>query len=170
MKYIKTLEKYIHTNQDSIDDMNYIEEFANKFEEKFEDRLNIIVSKDAEFRNYLGYGAYKYYSGEIILNNRNIYHKKINIGYKVRIETDINPNGITNENDIGRTFSIGFDINKSKSRNVNKIRHFYGYSRNIDEILEKFDNYIKTTFNIRYLTPEEKEQRKLQRTANKYNL
>lgn len=170
MKYIKTLEKYTHTNQDKIDDMSYLQEFADKFEAEFEDRLNLTVYRDAEFRSYLGFGADKYYRGEIILDNRNIYYKKIKIEYKVRIETDINPNGISNKDDIGRTFVIGFDINNNKSRNVNKIKHFYGYSRNMNEILEDFDNYIIRTFNIRHLTPEEKEQKKLQRAANKFNL
>ena len=170
MKYLKTHEKYIHNEQDRIDDIKFINEFSKKFEYLFEYRLNLDVSSKMEFRDYIGYGASKNYTGETILNNKNISSKKVKIKYSIFLDTDINPNGITNENDIGRTFTIKFEILKNKSTNINNLKHFYNYSKNMDDVLEKFDDYVFYTLRIRKPTKEELEQYRLEKAAKKYNL
>ena len=170
MKYLKTYESYKHTKQDKIDDIRYIHEFVEKFEDMFEFRLNLNITGDVKFRSYLGFGADKYYYGNFILDNKRILSKKVNIDYNVNIETSINPHGITSENDIGRTFTISFDIGRNSSRNVNNIKHFHGYSRNMDDILQRFDEYVSNVLGIRHLTEEEKKQKKLEKTAKQYNL
>lgn len=165
MKYINTYEKYIHTNQDKIDDMTYIQEFAEEFEKKFEYRLNLDTNEQIRFRSFLGFGADKYYHGEIVVNT-SYYKTKRTLKYKVRIETDINPAGITNENDIGRTFVIDFDVYSPNQ----KIPDFYGYERSIDDIIERFHDYVITKLNIKTITEEEKKEKEIKKTASKYNL
>ena len=169
MKYIKTLEKYIHTSQDKFDDMILIREFTDKFEIQFEDRLDICTKSNLRFRTFIGYGADKHYDGETIVNNPKIYKTKKKIKYSITIDTDINPAGITSDQDIGRTFTIHFDIKPTNNRH-SKIPCFYHHARNIEDILQSFDNYITNTLNIKYLTDEEKKQKKIEKTMIKYNL
>jgi len=169
MKHIKTYEKYIHTSQDKIDDMILMQEFADKFEKQFEDRLDINYKSDIEFRSYLGFGAEIRYEGEIIVNNRNYYKTQRNIKYKINLSTDINPAGITGADDIGRTFVINFDIKPTNTK-YSRIPDFYDYKRNMYDVLEKFNEYIYQTLNIQQLSDEEKEQKRIKRKANKYNL
>lgn len=170
MKYIKKFEKYQHTKQDLIDDVNYINEFAKKFEDLFEFRLNLDTSENAKFRSYIGHGADKRYTGDIILNNPRIYSKKIKIEYYINIDTDINPNGITGHDDVARTYVIKFELKRSKSRIINNLPHFYSYSINMNDVLDKFDNYISNKLGIRELTEEEIKVCKIKKDANKYNL
>lgn len=177
MKHLKTYEKYVHTSQDQIDDMNLINEFSKKFEDLFEFRLNLDRSGNPEFRGYLGYGASVHYFGKINLDNPRILKRKVDISYNVYLDTDINPNGITgedDEDDIDRTFTIKFEISKNMSRNVNNIKNFYSYSRNMDEVLEKFNNYVSHILGIKQLTDSEKEERKKKKDFDKkirqYNL
>jgi hypothetical protein len=40
----------------------------------------------------------------------------------------------------------------------------------MDEIIEKFNNYVYSTLNIKYLSEKEIEQKKIEKSANKYNL
>lgn len=168
MKYIRTFEKYIHTKQDEIDDMSLINEFVNKFDDMFECRLNL--EGEPIEAMWIGYGAYRYYTGSIILDNSRILKKKVIIRYNVTLTTHINPDGITGEHDIGRTFSINFEINNNRSRNVNALPKFYSYSIDMNELLEKFERYIINTFGIRRLTKEEEEECKLKKDTKKYNL
>lgn len=169
ISYKNLLEKYTHTDQDKIDDMIYINEFVKKFEEKFEYRLNLEYDSEAKFRDYLGFGANKYYHGEVEILN------KYMIQYFINIFTDINPNGIKNENDIGRTFNIDFDIRtriRKNTRNAiicSNIVDFYGYSRNMEELMDKFDDYL-LKLDIKHLTEREKEQKKIEKTMRTYNL
>ena len=171
MRYILTYEKYQHTPQDKIDDMNLIREFMKKFEQLFEFRLHL-ESTQPESR--LGYGASVHYFGYVELNNPKILKRKVDINYSIFLDTDINPNGITSENDIGRTFSIKFEILKNKSRNVNHVKNFYGYSKDMDIILEEFDDYLIDVLGIEYITDEEREKRKRKkefvRNIKRYNL
>jgi hypothetical protein len=170
MKYIKSFnEKYIHTSQDKIDDMNLIQEFIQKFEDKFEYRLNLDTYSEPRFRTYLGFGADKSYTGSVEIYNEKYYKTKRKIRYSINIETDINPAGISGPDDIGRTFTIDFDI-KQENRLTNKIPDFYSYGRTMDEIIEKFNNYVYSTLNIKYLSEKEIEQKKIEKSANKYNL
>jgi hypothetical protein len=169
MKHLKTYEKYIHTEQDKIDDMKLIEKFASKFEEMFEYRLDIIEKSNPEFRDYVGYGADIKYYGEVETFNKKYYQVKRKIEYKIRITTDINPNGITSEKDIGRTFTIDFDI-KHKPRSHDKTRDFYAYSTNMNDVIKNFDKYVLETLNIKYLTPEEIEVKKIKKNMKKYNI
>jgi hypothetical protein len=170
MKYIKPFnEKYIHTSQDKIDDMNLMQKFIQKFEDKFEYRLNLDTYNDLSFRTYLGYGADKSYTGTVEIYNQEYYKTKRKIRYSITIETDINPSGISGADDIGRTFTIDFDI-KQENRLTNKFPDFYKYGRNMDEIIEKFDNYVYKTLNIKHLSEKEIEQKKIEKSANKYNL
>lgn len=169
MKHLKHYEKYTHTPQDSIDDMTLIQEFADKFENQFEARLNITQKSNTQFRSYLGFGADKHYSGEIEIYNRNFYKTKRNIKYKIRIETDINPAGVSGDTDIDRTFVIDFDIKPDNNR-YSKFPDFYSHARNMEDILEKFDDYVRFKLNIPNLSEEQKEKYFIQKTANKYNL
>lgn len=167
--FIKYNEKYNHTQQDIIDDMRYINEFSKKFENKFEFRIDLNIERNSQFRSYLGYGADKFYTGEIIIDNLKYYKTKRKIKYIVRIETDINPAGITGEDDIGRTFTIDFDI-KQENRSRNKIPDFYGYSRNIDDIINEFDTYVIQKLGKKNLSHEEIEQKKMIKKMKKYNI
>ena len=170
MKYIKKFEKYQHTKQDLIDDMTYINEFSKKFEDLFEFRLNLDTTTNTRFKSFIGYGADKNYTGDIILNNSKIYSKKIKIEYIIYISTDINPNGITGPNDVDRTYTIDFDIKHTKSRIINKLPDFYSYSKNMDDLLDEFDNYIFYKLGIRKLTDEEIKEYEIKKSARKYNL
>lgn len=175
ISYKNLLEKYTHTDQDKIDDMIYINEFVKKFEEKFEYRLNLEYDSEAEFRDYLGFGAGKYYHGEVEILN------KYMIQYFINIFTCINPNGIKNENDIGRTFNIDFDIrsrrggptrirkNTRNARINNNIIDFYGYSRNMEELIDRFDEYL-LKLDIKHLTEEEKKEKEIEKKMRTYNL
>jgi hypothetical protein len=162
-------EKYIHTSQDKIDDMNIMQEFAKKFEDIFEYRLNLNIDNDSKFRTYLGHGANKSYTGTVEIYNQEYYKTKRKIRYSINIITDINPAGISGPDDIGRTFTIDFDI-KQENRLTNKIPDFYSYERTMDEIIEKFNNYVYSTLNIKYLSEKDLEQKKIEKSANKYNL
>lgn len=162
-KFIKFNENYIHTNQDKIDDMKYIEEFAEKFENKFEFRLNLNIGK-SQFRTYIGYGAEKYYNGEIIINNLKYYKKQKKIKYLVNIDTLINPFGFIND-DINRSFKINFHIINEK-----RIPDFYERSRNIEDVLEKFDTYVLQQLGKKHLSLEEIEKNKILKKTKKYNI
>ena len=168
MKYIKSFnEKYTHTAQDKIDDMNIMQEFVQKFEDKFEYKLYLDTSNETKIRTY--FGAYNDYRGVVEIYNPKYYKSKRKIRYSIKIETDINPAGISGPDDIGRTFTIDFDI-KQENRLTNKIPDFYSYGRNIDEVIEKFNNYVYTTLNIKNLSEKEIEQKKIEKSANKFNL
>jgi len=169
MKYIKQYDKYINTPQDKIDDMIFLQEFVQKFEDIFEYRLNLDTFVESRFRAYLGFGADKIYNGEVEIYNPTYYKTKRKIRYSINIETDINPAGISGADDIGRTFTIDFDI-KQDTRLGNRIPGFYGYGRSMEEVIEKFDNYVWTKLNITYLSEKEIEQKKIERSAKKYNL
>lgn len=167
MKYIITYEKYTHTPQDKIDDMELIREFSKKFEDLFEFRLNLNKFSGPEFRGYLGYGASVHYFGHVELDNPEILKRKVDIKFNIFLDTDINPNGISGEDDIARTFSIKFEIRKNKSRNINRIKGFYGYSRDMEGVLEEFDNYLIDKLGIGYLSEEERERLRKQKEFNK---
>lgn len=169
MKYIKTYEKYAHTPQDKIDDMILMQEFADKFETQFEDILDIDYKSNIRFRTYLGFGADKQYEGQLTINNPRYYKTKKTIKYSIRIETDINPAGITGDDDIGRTFVIDFDI-KQKANRYTKYPDFYSYQRNIDDVLQQFNEYLINTLNVKQPTEKEKQQRQLKKSMIKYNL
>lgn len=169
MKHLKIYDKYIHTLQDKKDDMILIQEFTKNFEEKFEYRLNLDINEKAEFKSYIGYGANKYYYGTVEIYNRNYYQSKRKINYHINIDTDINPNGITSENDINRTFTIDFDIKQDNGRS-SRIPDFYAYDRDIDKIIEKFDDYVLSTLNIKNLTEEQIEQKQLEKSAKQFNI
>lgn len=169
MKYLKKYEKYIHTSQDKIDDMSYIEEFSKRFEEMFEYRLDIIEKSNPKFRDYLGFGAEVQYNGETEIYNSKYYKTERNIKYSINIETNINPNGIKHEYDIERTFLIKFEI-KRENRLNNRIVDFYDYSTSMDAVLLKFDKYVLDTLNIKYLTEEEIEIKKIKKNMKNYNL
>jgi len=170
IKKFSIFESYNHSNQDKLDDMELIQEFSKKFEDLFEYRLNLDKFGQPEFRGYLGYGANVNYSGQIELDNPKIFKRKIDISFNIILDTNINPNGISGENDIGRTFSIKFEIRNNNLRNVNHVKNFYGYSRNIDDILERFDEYLINVWGIDYLTDKEIEERRLKKISKKYNL
>lgn len=167
--FIKYNEKYNHIQQDKIDDMRYINEFSEKFENKFEFRIDLNIERNSQFRSYLGYGADKFYTGEIIIDNLKYYKTKRKIKYRVRIVTDINPAGITGEDDIGRTYTIDFDI-KQENRSRNKIPDFYGYSRNIDDIIDQFDTYVLQKLGKKKLSQEETERKIMIKKMKKYNI
>lgn len=167
--FIKYNEKYNHIQQDKIDDMRYINEFSEKFENKFEFRIDLNIERNSQFRSYLGYGADKFYTGEIIIDNLKYYKTKRKIKYRVRIETDINPAGITGEDDIGRTYTIDFDI-KQENRSRNKIPDFYGHSRNIDDIIDQFDTYVLQKLGKKKLSQEETERKIMIKKMKKYNI
>jgi hypothetical protein len=162
MKHIKAYEKYKHKPQDKIDDMNLMQEFSDKLETQFEYRLDIDYISNIE-TSVVGYGTNKYYSGQFI-NNSKYYKSKRAILYNIRISTDINPNGITSDKDIGRTYTLNFDTKSSR------IPNFYEYSRDMNDVLQRFNYYVINTLNIDYLSKEELKQKQLNKIANKYNL
>ena len=169
MKHLKLYEKYIHTPQDKKDDINLLHEFVQKFEDKFEYRLNLDTSKQIKFKSYIGYGSEKYYYGTIEIYNIKYYKSKRYINYSINISTDINPNGITSENDIDRTFTIDFDIKQDNGRN-SIFPDFYAYDRDINTVIDKFDYYVSSILNIKHLTKDQIKQKQIEKAAKKYNI
>lgn len=156
---IKNFSHYIHTNQDKIDDMIFIEEFSNNFENEFEYRLNLKINKP-HFRTNFDYGANNFYSGDIIIYNKKYYNKKIKFHFLIMIETEIDPH-----NNNGRIFKICFQFDKSC-----RIENFNYSSNNIDDVIRNFDNYIQNELHIYNLTDEELKIKKMQKRIKKYNI
>ena len=130
------------------EDMSEIKKFTDLFEKKFKEKLSLEIHKRNSFQDYLGRGAESIYTNPIpkdFVTNK--WRKNPRKGM-LWIETDINPNGITGKNDIGRTYTIKFEQVFSERRKYARqfgtgmIHHFYSYGRTIDEILEKFENYL----------------------------
>jgi hypothetical protein len=149
--------------------MTLIQEFADQFEKLFEARLNIKSNTPAEFRTYLGHGADKTYKGSLEISNTKLYNTKRKIKYTVELETAINPAGISGDHDIGRTFTIDFDVMSNNNKQL-RFPDFYSYARNIDDVLVKFDEYLTNKLNIKPLSKEEIQFFNLQKSSRKYNL
>lgn len=144
-------ESYKHTIEDKKADMVEIEKFTSKFESMFNDELKLKVYEDAKFRDYLGHGASKIYLSDIDYRVDGEY-ESINDQAMIFLTTDINPNGISSGDDIGRTYTINYEL-KGKVVNVvngeefqedTVVRKFYSFERTIDEVLEKFKKFVDT--------------------------
>ena len=131
MKYLKLYEKYTHTNQDALDDMTYIQKFSKKFEDKFEYRLNLIDLSNAKFKSYLGYGAHKYYYGEVEIFNKNtIEDDSPQIGSYVVIQPE--NAGYSKKFMTYMTTNIGQITNIEIFKMFNEIRYSINYTNNND--------------------------------------
>ena len=99
-------------------------------------------------REYLGHGAGSWNGYRVTSNIGDkiaVGETKPNIGF-LSIESDINPNGISGKDDIGRTYVIHLEIKGRKRYSqrsyVDDGVYFkiYNYGRNIAEVLEKIED------------------------------
>lgn len=130
------------------EDIKAIEEFTTKFEDRFKDVLKAKDNRINSFRDYLGYGAESIYTTPIPNDFETTKWRRNPQQGMIWVSTGINPHGVTSEHDIDRTYTIKFEQKCGERRKYGRewhtgtIHHFYGYGRTIDEILEKFHNYI----------------------------
>lgn len=129
-------------------DLHEIIKFTNSFELKFKDRLSLKPYRLNTLQDYIGRGAESIYTNpkpKIFKETK--WSKNPNDGM-LWISTDINPNGITSKEDIGRTYTIKFEQTFDERRKyardwqVGLIYKFYAYGRTIEEVINKFDDYL----------------------------
>lgn len=148
--------KYKHTIEDSVDDSLLIQEFSLKFLKRFEKTLNLKfenIFRLNEENQPLGYGA----SSTFFLDAVKYKSKVLEIDSKpfVKITTEINPNGIDSTGKVGRTFTIYLDLScKEKRKGIKYLvagtySKFYSYSESMDDILNEFDGFVRTTYQAR---------------------
>lgn len=116
------------------------------------------VYQENKFCDYLNRGAKKIYTSVIKLpkmseKEKNISGLKHNsdINGMIWISSDINPNGITGKNDIGRTYNIYLKFYGTVRYTKRKYEKgdfisFYDYGRTIEEIIEKFRKWVENIF------------------------
>ncbi len=135
---------------DYSEDLKTLQEFVDRFDEIYFDKIGLRVFIDCSSQDYLGHGAVKIYT----LNKpKNFvetkYQRKIS-SCSLRLSSDINPNGITDSTDIGRTFTIQLEVYCEKRVKYGRnwyddtLTKFYGYGRTIDEILKRFEAFTQT--------------------------
>jgi len=126
--------KYVHTEQDKEDDILYIKEFTEAFENKFKDALHLSIFNFGELDGiedfiYCVPGSHE---------AQTVYAMSSNgIREMIWLVTGINPNGIA-ENLFVRTFEI-----KYKKHVKNKlVDDFYGYALDQSEIIGTFEMFL----------------------------
>ena len=141
-------------------DLKTLNTFVTDFETLYFNKLGLSVFKDSTPMDYIKRGAEKIYKLPIPKNT--IETKLVsNIGNGLLwLISDINPNGITNSNDIARTYTIKFQVMCKSRRKYTKLDawyddcylQFYSYGRTIEEVLTNFKTFIETDkFNELYL-------------------
>jgi hypothetical protein len=111
-----------------------------------------------EFKKYLGYGAGAIYSCEIdIPQMSEAKKKKMGLsGNKIYgmiwVSSDINPNGITGPDDIGRTYTIQVHFHgriryTQRRWEEGSFVSFYDYARDMETVLKKFKEWVMYTYN-----------------------
>ena len=143
------MKKYQHTLKDARDDSALIQEFSLRFLNRFNLKYENILSLN-EKQSYLGYGScstflldqVSYSSKNLIINKQPFIH----------IATQINPNGIDSSGRVGRTFTIKLELTcKHKAKyqrqfNETVYAKFYDYSENMDDLLDKFEQFMLKTY------------------------
>ena len=134
-------------------DIKEIKLFTKEFEKEFKDKVDISSYKINKFRDYLKYGAVSIYTVPKPKNFKQTkWAKNPQIGM-IWISTGINPNGVTSEDDICRTYAIKFEQifqkrNKyARNFHTDTIHQFYAYGRTIEEVISKFDSYLSSRDN-----------------------
>lgn len=131
-------------------DLLEIKKFTEKFEKEFKDRLSLKDYRINSFCDYIERGAESIYTNPMPKDFKETKWRKNPKGGMLWISTDINPNGITSKDDIGRTYTIKFEQVFSERRkyarvwHTGSIHHFYSYGRTIEEVLDKFKNYLES--------------------------
>ena len=132
-----------------MEDLKQIKIFTEAFEKRFKDVLMLSDYRKNSFRDYLGYGAESIYTNPKPDDFKETKYRKNPQKGMLWISTDINPNGITGKDDVGRTYTIKFEQVCQERRKYARhfgtgmIHKFYGYGRTIDEILGKFEAYLE---------------------------
>lgn len=129
--------KYIHTEQDKKDDILFIKEFTQAFEDKFKNLLHLSVFNFGELN---GIEDYKYcVHSDILAEAETVYAMRSDGKNEMLwLSTGINPNGVT-ENLIARIFIIKYQ-KRVKEQIVEK---FYDYSTDSNEVIKKFELFLQ---------------------------
>jgi hypothetical protein len=143
------MKKYQHTLKDARDDSALIQEFSMRFLNRFNLKYENILRLN-EKQSHLGYGSCSIFLlDEVSYSSKNLI---INKQPFVHIATQINPNGIDSSGKIGRTFTIKFELmchHKEKYQrqfNEKVCVKFYDYSKNMDELLDRFEKFMLKTY------------------------
>ena len=129
-------------------DLQEIKKFTNSFEKSFKDRLFLKTYRLNTLQDYIGRGAESIYTNQKPENFKETKWRKNPNDGMLWISTDINPNGITSKEDIGRTYTIKFEQTYDERRKyardwgVGMIYKFYAYGRSIEEVINKFNDYL----------------------------
>jgi hypothetical protein len=148
----------MNKKEEKIEDIKTAKEFRELFVKKFGKLIPAFsLYEDVKFRGYLKYGANAIYLSEIAIPEMSEkVGKKVGllcgrIGGMLWLTSEINPNGITGKNDIGRTFTIQFEL-KGLMRCTQRrwedgcFIKFYGYARSMPSIFKQFRAWIKNDF------------------------
>jgi len=142
---------------DYTEDLTTLQTFVDRFDEKYFDALKLKVFTDCTARDYVGYGATKLYTmGKPKNYTDTKYIRNVNSSM-IWLTSDINPNGITGKDDIGRTYSIKLEVMCQRRRKYGRnwyddcLVRFYGYGRTIDEIMNKFGDFYSDSLYDLYL-------------------
>lgn len=138
-------------------DVSTAKKFHDLFVKRFKTHIPAFeVYKDVQFKDYLGNGAGAIYTSEILIPPMSdAAKKKAGLSGKTIqgmfwTSSDINPNGITCKEDIGRTYTIQCQYHgllRYTQRRWEDGRYigFYGFSRYMDTVLEEFEEWIVNT-------------------------
>jgi len=126
--------KYVHTEQDKEDDILYIKEFTEAFEDKFKDALHLSIFNFGELDGIEDF-IYCVASSQ---EAQTVYAMDSNgMSEMIWLVTGINPNGIA-ENLFVRTFVIKY----KKHVKDEWVDNFYGYALDQSEIIGRFEMFL----------------------------
>lgn len=149
------------------EDIKAVTKINKIFFETFKDTIpELKIYQDVKSKD--GYGANVIYTSQITIPEWN-EKKKRKAGLEggtirgmLWIASDINPNGITGKEDIGRTYTIHFEL-KGKRRVTQRrwedglFIKFYNYARDIQTIIDLFKEWNDGSFNEFMMDIENKE-------------
>jgi len=135
------------TEIDYTEDLETLNKFIQKFEERYLSVLGFTISQVAKPMDYIKRGAIIHYSLPKPKIVETKYLRDINGFSRISLESSINPNGITDINDIARTYTISLEVQCQRRNKYGRywfddvLFTFYGYGRTIDEIMDKFHKF-----------------------------
>jgi hypothetical protein len=150
---------------DREEDIATLKKFDSMFTSKF-NNLGLKVYQKPKFGDYLGYGATVIYTQMFPANVSSDSDIKPITGNNWRamiwLDSDINPHGITGAHDMGRTFSIRYQVkglrkaSKEMQRYVksgaiaawdeSEVLKFYDYGRTPEEVMKKFSQWMDSKY------------------------
>lgn len=124
-----------------------VKAFCKEYGERFKLNEKEIMSK-VSYQAYLGRGASVFVGLKVSSNidNLKVGEIKPTMGYVI-LESDINPNGVSKEIGIKRTYTINFVVKGSQRKRGGRSEETtffkaYQYGITIDEVIEKFDTKV----------------------------